>query len=126
MIISPEFDPFYQDIKLKDRMDASDSNEQKNKIREQAIDYTKRKNISIVGVKKISNLEKKKFYNIENFDFSYSFNDNAIILSDIMIDGKYNQKVNERLNNIYFRDNDLQNKIYFKNMMNDAIAAYAG
>jgi alpha-amylase/alpha-mannosidase (GH57 family) len=43
-----------------------------------------------------------------------------------MIDGKYNHKVNERLNNIYFRDNDLQNKIYFKNMMNDAIAAYAG
>ena len=61
-----------------------------------------------------------------DFNFSYSFNEKAIILSDIMIDGKYNQKVNERLNNIYFRDNDLQNKIYFKNMMNDAIAAYAG
>ena len=68
---------------------------------------------------------RKKIETID-FNFSYSFNDNAIILSDIMIDGKYNQKVNERLNNIYFRDNDLQNKIYFKNMMNDAIAAYAG
>ena len=61
-----------------------------------------------------------------DFNFSYSFNDKAIILSDIMIDGKYNQKVNERLNNIYFRDNDLQNKIYLKNIMNDAIAAYSG
>ncbi len=68
---------------------------------------------------------RKKIETID-FNFSYSFNDNVIILSDIMIDGKYNQKVNERLNNIYFRDNDLQNKIYFKNMMNDAIAAYAG
>ena len=68
---------------------------------------------------------RKKIKTID-FNFSYSFNDNAIILSDIIIDGKYNQKVNERLNNIYLRDNDLQNKIYFKNMMNDAIAAYAG
>ena len=68
---------------------------------------------------------RKKIETID-FNFSYSFNDNVIILSDIMIDGKYNQKVNKRLNNIYFRDNDLQNKIYFKNMMNDAIAAYAG
>ena len=73
--ISPEFDPFYQDIKLKDRMAASDSNEEKNRIREQAIDYTKRKNISIVGVRKISTPKKKKFYNIDNFDFSYSYNE---------------------------------------------------
>ena len=43
-----------------------------------------------------------------------------------MIDGKFNKKVNERLNNIYLRDYDLQNKIYFKNLMNDAIKAYAG
>ena len=48
------------------------------------------------------------------------------MLSDIMIDGKYNQKVNKRLNNIYLRDNDLQNKIYFKNMINDIIEAYFG
>ena len=83
---------FYQDIKLKDRMQASDSNEEKNRIREQAIDYTKRKNISIVGVKKISTPKKKKFYNIEGMirngfklsrdyetlDFSYaSFTDAA-------------------------------------------------
>ena len=28
------------------------------------------------------------------------------MIKDIMIDGKYNQKVNKRLNNIYLRDND--------------------
>ena len=32
--------------------------------------------------------------------FSYSFDEKAIILNDIMIDGKYNQKVNSKLNNI--------------------------
>ena len=68
---------------------------------------------------------RKKIETID-FNFSYSFTDKAIILKDITIDGKYNKQVNERLNNIYLRDNDLQNKIYFKNIMNDAIEAYAG
>ena len=43
-----------------------------------------------------------------------------------MIDSKYDQKVNKRLKNIYFRDTDMQNKILFKNMMNDLLEAYAG
>ena len=89
--ISPEFDPFYQDIKLKDRMDASDSNEEKNKIKSQAIDYTKRKNISIVGVKKIGTVEEKKFYNIENFDFSYSYNE--IYHHDYEIENQKNKNI---------------------------------
>jgi hypothetical protein len=43
-----------------------------------------------------------------------------------MINGKYDQKVNKRLNNIYLRDNDIQNKIFFKNMFNDIIEFYFG
>ena len=43
-----------------------------------------------------------------------------------MIDSKYNQKVNEKLNNIYFRGSDMQNKILFKNMTNDLLKAYFG
>ena len=43
-----------------------------------------------------------------------------------MIDGKYNQKVNTKINSIYLPESDLQNKIYFKNLMNDMIQAYAG
>ena len=89
--ISPEFDPFYQDIKLKDRIDASDSNEEKNKIKEQAIDYTKRKNISVVGVRKIGRTENKKFYNIENFDFSYSYNE--IYHHDYEIENQKNKNI---------------------------------
>ncbi len=61
-----------------------------------------------------------------DFNFSYGFDEKVIILSDIMIDGKYNQKVNKKLNNIYLRDSDMQNKIYFKNMTNDLLKAYAG
>ncbi|MBD1152444.1 hypothetical protein IDH08_03610 [Pelagibacterales bacterium SAG-MED22] len=66
--------------------------------------------------------------NIKTIDlsFSYSFDEKAIILSDIMIDGKYNQKVNSKLNNIYFRGSSMQNKIFLKNMINDLLKSYSG
>ena len=51
--ISFDYNLAYQDIKLKDRIDASDSNEEKNKIKQQAIDYTKRKNISLKSLRPI-------------------------------------------------------------------------
>ena len=68
---------------------------------------------------------RKKIKKID-FNFSYSFDENAIILNDIMIDSKYNQEVNKKINNIYFRESNLQNKIYLKNIINDLIEAYAG
>ena len=89
---------------------------------------------SQVNIKNVKNIYKflltpknfrKKLKTID-FRFSYSFNDKIIILNDVIIDGKYNQKVNEKLDDIYFRGSDLQNKIYFKNMTNDLLKAYAG
>lgn len=70
-------------------------------------------------------ISEKKIETID-FNFSYSFAEKIIILNDIMIDGKYNQKVNTKINSIYLPESDLQNKIYFKNLMNDIIQAYAG
>ena len=61
-----------------------------------------------------------------DFGFSYSFDEKAIIINDIMIDGKYNQKVNSKLHNIYFRGSNMQNKIYLKNMINDLLKSYSG
>ena len=90
-----------------------------------------RSQVNIMNVKNIYKfLLTPKNYRKEiktiNFGFTYVFSEKAIMIKDIMIDGKYNQKVNKRLNNIYLRDNDLQNKIYFKNIINDLIEAYAG
>ena len=45
---------------------------------------------------------------------------------DIKIDNKINQSVNKILNNVFFKKEDLQNKIYFKNLLNEAIKNYAG
>ena len=66
--------------------------------------------------------------NIKTIDlgFSYSFDEKAIIFNNIMIDGKYNQKVNSKLNNIYFRGSSMQNKIFLKNMINDLLKSYSG
>ena len=89
---------------------------------------------SQINIKNIKNIYKflltpknfrKKIKTID-FQFSYAFGEKLIILNDIIIDGKYNQKVNEKLNNIYFRGSDMQNKIFFKNMTNDLLKAYAG
>jgi len=68
---------------------------------------------------------RKKIKTVD-FSFSYSFDEKVIVLNDIMIDGKYNQKVNKQLNDIYFRESNLQNKIYFKNLANNIIKAYSG
>ena len=89
---------------------------------------------SQVNIKNVKNIYKflltpknfrKKIKTID-FRFSYAFDEKVVILDDIIIDGKYNQKVNEKLNNIYFRGSDMQNKIFFKNMTNDLLKAYAG
>ena len=52
--ITPEYDPFYQDILLENRLDASIRSSQRDSINQQAIDYTKRKSISLIGVRKIT------------------------------------------------------------------------
>ena len=89
---------------------------------------------SQINIKNVKNIYKflvtpkayRKQINIIDFRFSYAFGENVIILNDIIIDGKYNQKVNEKLINIYFHDSALKNKIYLKNMTNDLLKAYAG
>jgi len=68
----------------------------------------------------------RKKLNTIDLRFSYSFDEKIIMISDLAIDGKYNQKVNNKLKNIYFRDTDMQNRILFKNLINDLLEAYAG
>ncbi len=74
--ITPEFDPLYQDLKLDDRLAAATTSAEKEKIKTQAEDYTKRQSINFIGVRKNRSPEKKaRFYDIENFTFNYSYNE---------------------------------------------------
>ena len=61
-----------------------------------------------------------------DLNFKYNFDQNIAELQDIIIDNKINQKVNKTLNNIIIKKDNIQNKIYFKNLLNEAIKNYAG
>jgi cell surface protein SprA len=74
--ITPQFDPFYQDIELNQLLDITSDAAQRENIEQRAIDYTKRTSINLIGVKKEKNPEKKKhFYDVENLTLSYSINE---------------------------------------------------
>lgn len=76
----PKFDPQSQDITLEQARTAAENsnNDQARKNIANAQDYTRRKSISFINVKKNRNPEskkKQKFYDVENFSVSYSFNE---------------------------------------------------
>jgi cell surface protein SprA len=75
-LVTPEFDPVYDDLKLDDRIAAADTAQEADEIREQAEDYTKRTSINFIGVRKNRGEDAEaNFYDIENFTFNYSFNE---------------------------------------------------
>ena len=55
-----------------------------------------------------------------------NFDNKIAEFKDIKIDNKINQNINKILNNVFFKKEYLQNKIYFKNLLNEAIKSYAG
>ena len=75
-LITPEFDPVYDDLKLEDRIAAAETPEDAEAIRQQAEDYTKGTSINFIGVSKDRGEEAEaNFYDIENFTFNYSYNE---------------------------------------------------
>ncbi len=74
-VITPEFDPVYDDLKLDDRISEEATKEGKDQILEQAQSYTKRTSINLLGVRKNRGEEADaNFYDIENLTFNYSYN----------------------------------------------------
>ena len=74
-IITPEYDPFNEDIRLKQLLNNTNGAEKDN-IRNRAIDYTKRRSINFIGVRKDRGEEQKqRVYDVENFTFSQSYNE---------------------------------------------------
>ena len=73
--ITPEYDPFNQDIRLDQILDVTADGAERANIKDRAIDYTKRKSINFIGVKKERAPEQKQhIYDPENLTLSYSFN----------------------------------------------------
>ncbi|GAA0871483.1 cell surface protein SprA [Gangjinia marincola] len=85
-LITPKFDPIFLDLELENRIDAAPdvapvnppdgSNIQtKDEILEQAENYTRRQNVSLIGLRKdrVNPEDKARIYDIENFVFSASY-----------------------------------------------------
>jgi hypothetical protein len=66
-----------------------------------------------------------KIKNIE-LNFNYNFDQKILNLNDVKVNNLLNQNINDVLKSLTFRDNKLQNKVYFKNVINEAIKSYAG
>ena len=74
-LITPEFDPEFDDLRLDDLIDTAVDEEDAENIRNRAEDYTKRTSLNLIGVSKNRGEEADaNFYDIENFTFNYSYN----------------------------------------------------
>ncbi|WP_425545545.1 cell surface protein SprA [Gaetbulibacter jejuensis] len=74
-LITPKYDQYYNDLTLESRIDAAETEEEREQIRVQSENYTKRKSINFIGVKKQRSAEAKPhFYDVENLTFNYSYN----------------------------------------------------
>ncbi len=74
-LITPQFDPEFQDIELQDRLDSETSSEEKERIERQSTDYTKRESFNVIGLRKERTGDAKPMpYDIENFTFSGTYN----------------------------------------------------
>ncbi len=75
-IITPEYDPFNQDIKLDQLLEVTTDQAQRDNIKNRAIDYTKTQSINFIGVKKERGAnQKQRVYDPENLTLSYSYNE---------------------------------------------------
>nr|WP_248724254.1 cell surface protein SprA [Seonamhaeicola sp. ML3] len=74
-LITPKYDQFYKDLTLESRLAAANSAEERETVKQQSEDYTKRQSINFIGVRKTRTTEKTpRFYDVENLTLNYSYN----------------------------------------------------
>ncbi len=74
--ITPEYDPNDPDVRLQVKMDEALSEDERKRIKDRAIEYTKRTSINFVGVNKQRAAgQKERFYDVENLTLSHTFNE---------------------------------------------------
>ena len=92
--IDPKFDPQYQDVEISE-VDAANLPSNLPRGTDVSRNYTKRRSISFINVRKKRNIEssrKPKFYDVENLSVSYAFNEESH--RDYNIERAVNQNVN--------------------------------
>jgi len=76
-ISNPEYNPLDPDVKLANDLETYQTEEQRDSVRQLVQDYTTRKNLNFMNVRKekTGNSVKNRVYDIENFDVSYSYSE---------------------------------------------------
>ena len=71
----PEYNPINPDIKFRDDLATFKDKAQRDSVKSVSQDYTKRTSFNLMNVKKMRSgaTKKPKIYDIENFDFTYSY-----------------------------------------------------
>ena len=96
-VITPQFDEFYRDIELQTQLDNTSDQDSILKVNE---NYTKRKSINFIGVRKQKVGDAKKhFYDVENLTFNYSYN--KVEHRDFEIENSLDQTVRAGVNYNY-------------------------
>ncbi|WP_111307682.1 cell surface protein SprA [Confluentibacter sediminis] len=74
-LITPKYDKYYEDLTLQSRLNAANSKDEKETIKQQSEDYTKRQSINFIGVRKTRTTDATPhFYDVENLTLNYSYN----------------------------------------------------
>nr|WP_245946190.1 cell surface protein SprA [Marinirhabdus gelatinilytica] len=104
-LITPQFDPEFQDIELDTRLDNTEDEAEKERIKEQSVDYTKRQSVNLIGVRKDRTGEgKPQPWDVENFTFSASYNQEDhhdfeiedALEQNVRLGGTYNYSFNQK------------------------------
>ncbi|MDL2239831.1 cell surface protein SprA, partial [Bacteroidales bacterium OttesenSCG-928-L14] len=75
-IATPEYDPLNPDIYMKDQLNLIDDRSERKEYKEKLQDITTKTNVNVMNVRKdrtSANTKKPHFWDIENFDISYSY-----------------------------------------------------
>jgi len=103
--ITPEYDPYYQDIRMEQYLDVVNDPQERENIKQRAIDYTKIKSINFIGVRKDRAPEQKqRIYDPENLTLSYSYTQTDH--HDYEVEEMFDQQVQTAVNYNY----NFQNK----------------
>jgi cell surface protein SprA len=99
-LVTPQFDQLYKDLTLESRLEAAETAEEEETIRQQSESYTKRKSINFIGVRKQRTGDaKQRFYDVENLTLNYSYN--QVEHRDFEIESSLDQNIRAGVNYNY-------------------------
>jgi len=102
---TPQYDPYDQDLTLQESMDAAPTEQERQEIKESALDVTEIKSWNITNLRKErtgGKDDKPKPWDIENFDLTYAYTNtnrhNPIIERDVeeVREGRINYRFNRK------------------------------